>query len=273
MRTFFAVFATCTLLSTGCRPHPEEAPDDLDALIHFFLQNVDLDEPDLVGAGAGNLVTWYDAGALVEDGLATGEVSDLTSAELAQLDDLSWEPDPSLPVGVYTLRSVDCTFEQMMYLYLEPDQMELFPDTYVDYERTFDSDPACFEDGTCDQLDYHSTNTTTLALGIEMTYEMFTRLRRFEYTDADGEPAEVVLIRNVMPDPAQENVSTGGYEQSYHIEAHVPIGAAETLHLYGLWNYGYLEGVDDGVAFWPNQYLDGLIELDERMQELCTEIL
>ncbi len=273
MRTAVVMLGSFLLLSVGCRPHPEEAPDDLDELIHFFLQHVDSDEVDLVGAGADNLVTWYDSSTMVADGLATGEVSDLTTAELALLDQLSWEPDPSLPVGVFSLRSVDCTFDQMMYLYLEPDQMELFPDTYVDYERTFDSDPDCFADGACDQVDYHSTNTTTLALGIEMTYEMFTRLRRFEYTDAGGEPTEVVLIRNVMPEPAEENVSTGGYEQSYHIEAHVPLGETETLHLYGLWNYGYLDGISDDVAFWPNQYLDGLIDLDERMQELCTDIL
>jgi hypothetical protein len=109
--------------------------------------------------------------------------------------------------------------------------------------------------------------------GLPMSYGLVTRMRRFAHEDADGAATQVVLGRNVMPAAAEENITTAGFEQSYHIEAYVPRGSNQTLHLYGLWNYGYIEGVDDDVAFWPNQYLDGLIEWDERIQELCIEVL
>ena len=246
------------------------APDELDELIHFFFTNVDGGEDDVVGAGAENLAAWYGADDAVVDGLASGQVSDLTTAEIADLEHLTWEPNPGDAIGVFTLQVVGCSLEQMIDVFLEPDQMALFPDTYVDYDRTFDSDAECFDDGSCDQLDYHSTNTTTLALDIPMTYEMYTRLKRYRGGGTAGGDDEVLLVRNVMPEPAVEEVDDAGYEQSYHIEAHVPWGDGETLHLYALWNHGYIENTDPDAPFWPEQYLTGLLELDEDLDELCA---
>jgi len=268
------------LITAGCEsPYeeaPPEAPPELDELIHFFLGAIDSDDSLVVGDMAQDLAHWYETDSSVVDGLTSGTVSAVTDDELAQLDDMAWEPDPSLVTGVYSVKAVGCTFEQMIDVFLEPDQKGLFPNTYTAYEREFDSDPDCFDDETCDQLDYHSTNTTELALGIEMTYDMVTRLKRFRYADADSQDtadagAQVVLVRNVMPEPATEDIEDAGYEQSYHIEAHLPWGSSQTLHLYGLWNYGYLEGIDEDVEFWGNEYLDGLLELDDEIEELCTE--
>jgi hypothetical protein len=264
-----------SLIVAGCEsPYdeaPPEAPPELDDLIHFFLQNIDGDDATLVGDGAQNLADWYEADSSVVDGLASGTVSAITGAELAQFEDMTWEPDPSLVTGVYSVKAIGCSFEQMIDVFLEPDQKGLFPATYTDYEREFDSDPDCFDDETCDQLDYHSTNTTELALSIEMTYDMHTRLKRFRYADAGAADTQVVLVRNVMPEPAVEDIEDAGYEQSYHIEAHLPWGSSQTLHLYGLWNYGYLEGIDEDVEFWGNEYLNGLLELDDDLEALCAE--
>ncbi len=255
----------------ACRPAPPEAPTEIDELIHFFLQQVDGEDPELVGDGVENLAEIYTTSSSVEDGLASGQVSSVTQAEFDALEDMAWEPDPSLTVGVYTLRTVDCSLEQMVSVYLEPDQMALFPDNYVDYVRTFDTDAECFADGSCDVVDYHSLNTDKLA-GFEMVYTMVTRLRRFRYMgEGEGEDEQqVILGRNVMPEPAEESVNAGGFEQGYHIEAHIPWEGDQVLHLYGLWNYGYLDGVSGDMDFWPNQYLDGLLELDDQIEALCV---
>ena len=263
------------LLVAGCESGnsepPPSAPPELDDLIHLFLQNIDGDDSTLVGDGAMNLAQWYETGDSVVDGLASGMVSEVTQEELDQLEDMTWEPDPSLVTGVYSLRAVDCSFEQMIDVFLEPDQKSLFPNTYTAYEREFDSDPDCFDDETCDQLDYHSTNTTELALEIEMTYDMATRLKRFRYADDSAAETQVVLVRNVMPEPAVEDLEDAGYDQSYHIEAHLPWGSSQTLHLYGLWNYGYLDGIDDDVSFWADEYLNGLLVLDDDIEALCAQ--
>lgn len=260
------------LLASGCRPPLPDAPTELDDLIHFFHGNLDGQDALLVGAGAENLDLWFDATDEVEDGWASGAVSDLSSNEVAILPEMTWEPDPALAVGVYIATVVDCSFDRMMEIYLEPDQLSLFPDNYDAYERFFDSDPDCFAGGTCDQVDWHSEVEDSIA-GLSMSYGLVTRMKRFQYEDDDGEASQVALGRNVMPSPAEESVAGGGFEQSYHIEAYVPRGAGQTLHLYGLWNHGFLDGVSEEAPFWENQYKDGLVEWDERIQELCTEVL
>ncbi len=271
MRPLVLSLATLALLSSGCRPAPPEAPTELDDLVHFFLQQIDGDDGALVADGADNLGDWYRGSDDVGEDGASGQISSVTTAEADALDDLRWDPDPSRTVGVYTARVLPCTLAQIEAIFLEPDQMSLFPDNYVDYVRTFDSDPACYEAGDCDECRYHSTNTDKL-VGFEMVYEMWTVMRRFRHVDDEGVERRVLLVRNVMPEPAEESIETGGYEQSYHIEAHVPWGGGdEVLHLYGLWNYGYLEGIDDDIAFWPNQYIDGLVELDDQLAALCAE--
>ncbi len=260
------------LLAVGCRPPLPEAPTKMDDLIHFFHQNVDSPDPLHVGAGAENLDAWFDASPAVEDGWASGAVSDLSEDEVGLLAEMTWAPDPTLAVGVYIATVVDCSLDQMMEIYLEPDQLSLFPGNYDAYERFFDSDPDCFADGTCDLVEWHSEVEDSI-VGLSMAYGLVTDMRRFEYEDDDGEATQVVLGRNYMPAPAEESVAAGGFEQSYHIEAYVPRGAGQTLHLYGLWNHGFLDGVSEEAPFWENQYKDGLVEWDERIQELCTEVL
>ncbi len=260
------------LATAGCREAPPEAPTELDDLVHFFWQQMDGTDAALVGEGGDNFATWYDGTEVDDGGWSTGMVSELDGDEVALLDRMEWEPEPALAVGVYIALETACTWDQMMTIYLEPDQLELFPGNYDAYERHFDSDPDCFFDESCDVVDWHSDYEDSI-VGLSMSYLMYSRMRRFWYEDAGGDETQVILGRNYMPAAADENIATAGFEQSYHIEAYVPRGPDHTLHLYALWNYGYIEGVDDDVAFWPNQYLDGLIEWDERIQELCTEVL
>ena len=259
-------------IAVGCRPPLPEAPTEMDDLIHFFFQKLDSPDKWTVGAAAENLDHWYDTSPEVEDGWASGSVSDLSEYEVGMLSYMTWSPDPSLAVGVYVVTVVDCSLDQMMEIYLEPDQLSLFPGNYDAYERFFDSDPDCFADETCDWVEWHSEVEDSI-VGLSMSYGLETRMTRFEYEDEDGEATQVVLGRNHMPAPAEENVAAGGFEQSYHIEAYVPRGEGQTLHLYGLWNHGFLDGVSEEAPFWENQYKDGLVEWDERIQELCTEVL
>ena len=162
------------LLSLGCRPPLPDAPTELDALIHHFFDELDGDDAPLVGAGAENLDAWFDATDQVEDGWASGAVSDLSEAQIDDLEMMTWEPDPSLAVGVYIATVVDCSLDQVVELTLEPDQLAMFPGNYDAYERTFDSDPDCFSDGGCDQVDWHSEVEDSI-VGLSMAYGLITR--------------------------------------------------------------------------------------------------
>lgn len=252
----------------GCAEEepPPQAPTELDDLVHYFFAEFDGDDAPAMGAAAGNLESWFDGSDEVVDGLYQGSVSDLTSAELDTLEGMEWEPEPERASGVLIVLELDCTFDQTTGIMLEPDQMGLFPGNYVDYERFFDSDPDCFPAEQCDQVDWHSEIEDSFEL-FNVTYGLITRLKRFWGGDATDEP--VVLARNYMPAAAVEDVEGAGFEQSYHLETFVPRGTDKTLHLYALWNHGFLEDIPDDVPFWAEQYVEGLVDWDERMQEVC----
>ncbi len=247
---------------------PPQAPTELDDLVHYFLQEIDGDDAASMGAAADNLEAWYDASDEVVDGLYQGQVTDLSSEEVAQLEGMLWQPDPAPATGVVILFELDCSLEEVVEITLEPDQLGLFPGNYVAYERFFDSDPDCFAAEQCDQVDWHSEIEDSFEL-FNVTYGLITRLKRFWGGDSADEP--VVLARNFMPEAAAEDVDGAGFEQSYHIETFVPRGTGGTLHLYALWNHGFLEDIPDDVPFWAEQYVEGLVDWDERIQELCVE--
>lgn len=267
-RLVFGGIALC--LAAGCAEDepPPQAPTELDDLVHYFLTEFDGDDAPAMGAAADNLESWYDGSDEVIDGLYKGQVTDLTPDEVAQLDAMEWQPDPEPATGVVILFELDCALDEVVELTLEPDQLGLFPGNYVAYERFFDTDPDCFPTAQCDQVDWHSEIEDSFEL-FNVTYGLITRLKRFWGGEAADEP--VILARNYMPAAAAEDVDGAGFEQSYHIETFVPRGTGKTLHLYALWNHGYVEDIPDDVPFWYDQYVLGLEEWDERIQELCVE--
>ncbi len=264
MRT--ALTAT-VLLAMGCKP-PEPAPTELDELAHFFLAQVHEQEHERILEGAANLVTWFEEAGLQGAEPAGGTLTDLEQAEVDALEELRWSPDPELCAGVYVISELSCDLDTAADIGLEPNQLEVFTDSYKSYERTWDTDPDCYVDGTCDAVDWSSVIEDNFVGSYgAMTYEVVVKLRRSR--DEDGQP-QVVLVRSVMPEIADEDVGVGGFEQSYHIEAYIAQGGG-TLHLYGLWNHGWLSGVDDDADVWPNQYLDGLLDFEETLEALCVD--
>jgi len=254
------------LLVVGCKP-PDPAPTELDDLVHFFLAQVDDQEHERILEGADNLEAWFDASGLAGGGPAGGTLSDLSQAEVDTLGELSWSPDPEPCAGVYAVSELSCDLDTAVAISLEPNQLEVFVDNYKAYDRTWDSEPECYVDGSCDGVDWTSLIEDNFVGSYgEMSYEMVVKLRRSR--DEDGAP-RAMLIRSVMPDVATEDVGIGGFEQSYHVEVYQQHDGG-LLYLYGMWSHGWMSGVDDDADLWPNQYLEGLIEFEEQLEDVCV---
>ncbi len=262
MRASLAAFA---LFALGCKP-PEPAPTELDELIHFFFDQTQQQEHERILEGAANVLDWYAASGLAGTGAAVGSVSDLGQAQVDALDELRSSPDPSLCAGVYTVSELSCDLDAAAAISLEPDQMSVFEGNYAAYDRVFETDPDCYLEGACDAVDWYSVIEDNFVFQYEMTYEVVVKLRRTR--DEEGQPS-VMLVRSIMPEEATEDVNVGGFEQSYHIEAYIQ-GDGPLLHLYGLWNYGWISGSDPDSDFWSNQYADGLLDFEETLEELCV---
>jgi hypothetical protein len=263
MRSLIPALAIVVL---GCKP-PDPAPTELDELGHFFLAQVHEQEHERIVEGAANLIAWYEASGLAGGGPVGGTLTDLVQAEVDVLDELDWSPDPEPCAGVYAVSELSCDLDAAAAISLEPNQLEVFEGNYESYDRSFDSDPDCYVDGTCDAVDWTSIIGDNFVLSYDMTYEVVVKLRRSR--DEQGEPA-VMLVRSIMPHEAEEDVNVGGFEQSYHIEAYVPHDSG-TLHLYGMWSYGWVSGMDADATFWSDQYLNGLLDFETKLEDLCVD--
>jgi hypothetical protein len=254
------------LLVVGCKM-PDPAPTELDELVHFFFSQTDDQEHERILEGADNLVAWYQSNAGSEDAVTGGVISDLSQAQIDALEELEWEPDPSLCAGVFVVSQLSCDLDSAAAISLEPNQTEVFEGNYQSYDRTWDSDPDCYVDGSCDGVDWTSIIEDNFVGNLgEMFYTMVVKMRRSR--DEDGVPS-ALLIRSVMPDVAEEDVGFGGFEQSYHLEAYVPNGAG-LIHLYGMWSYGWAFESEHDDKMWFDQYLAGLEDFEVQLEDLCV---
>lgn len=252
-------------LLAGCSA-PAAAPSDLDDLVHFFLAQVPDSDDALVLEGMAHLEDRYlEQLDEAEEGYLSGSVSDLSLDEVVDLDLLLWEPDPLRATGAYILGELPCSVEEALEIYLEPDQLALFPDAYVGYERTWEGDPVCLGTGTCTHADWTSWIEDSLA-GFATSYHLLNQFRRVEAEDG----ALSFIGRAAMPEPAQESISAASFEQSYHLEVFAPRPGGGSLHLYANWNHGTLTGVSDDAPLWSSQYIDGLLEWDGWAADFCT---
>ncbi len=256
------------LALAGCSP-PDPAPTELDELAHFFLAQVHAQEHARILEGAANIALWFDEQGLSGPGAASGTLSDLSTDEVLAFEELSWEPDPTPAVGVFAISELDCPLATAEAVNLHEDQLALFPDSYRAYSRSYDDDPGCYLDGDCDAVDWVADIEDGFVGGFgTMTYQVAAKMRRSR--DEAGEPG-AMLVRSVMPEPAAEEYSSGGYEQSYHVGVYIPRGDSRSIHLSALWSHGWVNGVDEDADMWANQYVGGLLDFEDAMQVLCTE--
>jgi len=268
-QTRLFVLPVIAVVLGACTPL-EPAPTDLNELLHFFLQHYSEGDDALIGEASVNTINWFDEQLEGEE--TAGSVSVLSKDEVSALG-LSADTDLSNLIGVFHFVEQQCSVTELEELYFFEDQMILFPDNYEDYARTYGDSRECFADGSCNLVDWMLHINDSL-LGQSMVYDLSSGLRRVVgQQDAQGNELSILLSRTWMPEPAIIGQGEGAafFDQSYQIELFVsPVGQSTSLHLYGLWNSGGLDGLSSDPAFWENQYLDGIVEWDERLDLLCA---
>jgi hypothetical protein len=255
------------LLALGCKP-PDPAPTELDELARFFLAQVHQGEHERIVEGADNLVAWFESSGLEGEGPSGGTLLDLSAAEVEAMEEMTWTPDPEPAAGVYAISATSCSLDLAAEINLVEDQLEVFPDNYAGYERIWQTDPACYEDGSCDAVDWEASIDDSFVMNMgSMSYRYVVKLRRSR--DHDDQPA-IMMVRSVMPEAATEDLNSAGFDQSYHVGVYVPWEGG-TLHFSAMWSYGWVNGMDPDADIWPNQYLGGLLDFEEQLEILCTE--
>ncbi len=276
----------CTLLgASACKP-VDEAPPDLDALLHTAWQLYPDGEDTELAAAMADVVRLANLDEL-QDQAVDGRQSPLGAEELDLVDlfappddDGSWSrPDPALAAPIFLFNLFDCTRQQLEPVLYALDQNAQY-EAYDSYSRTYTSELTDFAQGSSSFISWEAeSQASNLATG-SYSQLLLGGLRRvpppaLEDDDPVGSliTDDAVLARTWIPFPAHTDRDAIRFEQDYQIEAYIPVTEGRMLHLYGVWRQldlgglGTLEG--DGVA---RIVLNNLVDWDDTTEALCAAV-
>ncbi|MCP4873493.1 MAG: hypothetical protein GY898_32805 [Proteobacteria bacterium] len=269
------------LLAVGCRA-PDPAPEELSGLLQFAWSHYDLEEPtnDVSLADAGvNFATWFDEEVIAfEDyDVEIGFGGTLTEDEDRLPDDILADLIPAPEhiggaeaAGVVVAIQTDCTLADIDRIYTIDDQLSLYPDNYISYERTDTANYDCFVDGTCEEMEWVSNISNQLPLNVTATFRLQNFFRRIEAVAPDGTEINARLGRTWMREEAtMDPASIGKWFQNYQME-YLLENEDGVLHVYPQWVEVQLGEINTEANAFLNSYLDGLREYILALEEHCN---
>ena len=253
-----------SLLLIGCKA-VDPAPEDFDALMHYFWnQAEDGSDAQLIEA-VQNLDVAIDSGTL--DEATDGSLTPLSFEEAAVANHTR---DPSHASGVFLLNPFDCAVDTLTELILHLDQQSVYPGVYDTYERTYtDSRDAFLAYETHRlgwKLDYGAT-----VLGTAYTATTHSTFRRIAMgtQEAPWPHGDILLWKVYLTDPADFGNSGKSLTQDYQIDLYFPF-EEHIIHAYGIWREGdYGTGFTTDTEAVQRITLNNLEKWDRGTEELC----
>jgi hypothetical protein len=250
-----------TLLA--CAGPPEEAPTDLDALLHWFFVNRDTATEEELRAAADNLRP------LITEP-TRGTVSLLTTEEQGVVE-MAVPADPANATGIYVAGPVDCSLEDMERVRYALDQEGLYEsatgdEAYIDYSRVYLNSIEDYEARTSTSLEWETTYTVKPVLS-EYTAVILGGLRGVPATE---DATRVVVDRAHLPSPAVFVAEGGDYfDQDYQLDVMLADGDT-SIHIYAVWRdleSATLPDESDGVQ---NLMMNGFEDFDRDTELVCA---
>jgi hypothetical protein len=265
-------------LSTACGP-VVDAPSDVSALLTRWWTSFSDGTPDELGVLAAASVDLIDPEALL-DGPLQGTQARLAQDDLADVDlhappddDGSWAlPDATLARPVFLAKRFPCALDQLERILIDRDQAALYDGEYEAYARTYTSSQADYLARSSDRLDW-SVSLTKKVVGFTIDEDLLGGVRRVAVPV--HEPAfaadAFLLARTSIPYPASSRNDGVRFDQDYQIEAYLPWGDDEIVHVYGVWRQASALGTTFENDTYANLTLDALARWDDTTTTLCAE--
>lgn len=239
---------------------PKPAPRDLDTLLHDVWLHYGTRDDEALAADMRDVAALIDV-----DGLPLeGTVTDLTPEEIDAAG--ATGPDPEPARGMFSAGFVDCTPEEMDRILVAEDQMALYPDNYLAYERAYAGDRAAYDARDTHHLDWETHYTVRIPL--LATYSAV--VEGGAHFTPDGDAGPYLFSRTVMPEPADAEEDNVTFDIDYQIEAFYPSGEG-MVHLFAMWrhiSFGDLDTENDGTVAL---ILDGMHDWDDSTTAICAE--
>lgn len=231
-----SVVAVCLV---GCK-RPPEAPQELDELVGYLFEHVATEDPAYLEVGAANLSAWLDSH--LEETVAGYQVNNLSNDGVAALGEGEKDLDAlaGAAVGAESAHSV----EDLGVAITVDDPTEMYPDTYVSFDRVYAGDPDCFVAGDCASLAAETHGDMAYALGLQVQTHSMVQWR---WVDTDA--GRAMIQRTWLREPATVSLDFLSVEQQYYVWMFLPVdGGSRSIQ--ATWVVATLTGsaVPEGVA-------------------------
>ena len=244
-------------LALACKP-PVEAPAEIGELTLYMYENFDgtgEDGADALPAGLLQLDGWLDTMPLsLEDSVDDRAVTPpkLPESRLGGADvPSSFSEELQVPVAV--VAEIDQDMDTQLPVMLDANQVCIASGTTTWHAQTFDSDEACFTDGSCPTLN------TSHEIHIDSLNNVWIDMTR-DYTWVELEDGRMAVVARAWTS-SQSNAydGDGTWDQRYDLMVWLPTADGAGLRrFYSMWSSVTLTGVGDD--FYATTVKNGLDE-------------
>ncbi len=213
-----ASFLLLPALLLGCRPLPE-APAELDELCAYLFEHAN-DAPDAsdpstltIEAGAVNLDAWLDLSMeITEEGYSVNTLSDDAVNALGD-GERSLAGVKGAAVG-YTS---EFDLETLMQTLVTVSPADLYPNTYLEFRRSWTGDLDCFVAGECESV----TSESFATLDYTVMQAEVNSMVQYRWVDT-VDFGRVAIERTWMRVPASVSVDYLTVDQQYYVWMLIP---------------------------------------------------
>lgn len=255
-------------LLVGCK-RPPEAPGDLSELCSYVFEHMGDEDPAALEAGVENLAAWFDEHGLdgPEEGYEVTRIDTETAYSLPDIDlsSVTEEEFADGLVGAAVVNRHQHDLDDLAFAIVAADQMEVFPDDYKVFERTFLSDVDCFMDHGCPQVEALNYSEASYAGLLNVKSENHAQWRWIE-TDA----RTALVHRAWLTGPADISPALAEIPAEFFTTVTMRLDSGQMIRLQTVWFVALLASVEAN-AFMLSNFVNSLSRSGEQIEAYLDE--
>jgi hypothetical protein len=205
---------TFILLYFGIGCAPPDAPQTLDQLGSYLFEEFENSDIRYMEEGIKNLHEWVEENR--EDVQEGYRIENLTIEAVAALN-VTETPNLEGLIGAAVATDISFSVEETLTIALETDPIEIDPDAYGYFNRTWAEDPECFLSKECTEITYVAEIQNNFPLGIVTESKTIGTYKWFFLEEGD-----FATQRRWLLEPAISNQDWLEVNQDYAISVYIP---------------------------------------------------
>lgn len=234
--TRFRRIAIAALLLAACRP--PEAPEEFDDLVVWLYAHHQDEDTASMEVGVDALLDWTLEQEEIEDQY---EITSLGEETVDALDEVDRSAEEMVGLAVVTASEYEV--DDAAYAMIVAEIDDVYPDTFVEYERQWDGDPDCFMSHECARLEARENYEAHYPLGLETIAESWN-----QYVWIEAQTGPTFVQRNWLVHPPETNSELLEVDEQMYLNMFVPWEGGGHRRLQATWMIVTQDEIDDSLA-------------------------